>query len=490
MIKYFNLSFIVLTFSFSTHCLAHDEVRGLDDMKRINGDRCAAYNSDSSEVRVGEIEKTKDGAIADYTDSINTFLTNKKNVNPKRHATEDQQRDILQSLMATAIIYGSTTTYANHGLSEGDALFWHFEILRVAEVLSFKYVESIKDYKNTSRDYLKERQLEYDLLAKHGGITSDMFDIWFCEELAKHGGGFFNAANQGPWLPGPKEFNFTLYIQNNGERISSTVASGLECDLHTKKDTPFKHNFVQKKKYERVVEEIKRGITTISRGRGELPTRRKLKGLDEDDAIQITEHAGCEILETEIMKTYMWTEHELRDSYKNTKLRAGSTDKFRSRSPKEAGSGKSRIQFRKPQELKKFLEAKDTVQNKMQTQFAELGEEIISDDKTLARLEQISLLCNTLDNRSLVHINPSDADAAYAVAFEGYQEAMAKKRREEKERVEKANKEKERLAQLDAENKAKRQEELANGTAWTCSMCKQNNLITLSTCRSCFTKKT
>ncbi len=360
MKKYLYLKFVTFTFIASIHCLAFDEVKDLGDIQRINYDRCTAYNLDSNEVRVNEVIKSKPDALADYTNSIDTFLTNKKNVNPKRHATEDEQRDILQPLMATALIYGVTTTYANHGLSEGDALYWHFEILRAVEHLSFKYVESIKDYKNnTCRDYLAERQLEYGLLMRYGGITSDMFDMWFCEELAKHGGGFFNLANQSPLLPMVKEFNVTLYIQNNGEIISNTVASGLKCDLRTKKDTSFEHKLVPRKRYERVAEEIKRQITTIRRARGELPilkkqssyseiedhakpkTARKFKCFDDDSEIQVTVHDGYEIFEDEIMETYMWTKEDLKNGYKHSALCPGSIYKFRCRTPGKASSGKT-----------------------------------------------------------------------------------------------------------------------------------------------------
>ena len=219
MINYFYLKFILLAFAVSTHCLACDAVRDLEGMNRINGDRCDLFNSDSSEVLVGEITKTKDDAIADYTDSINTFLTDKKNVNPKRHATQDQQRDILQSLMATAIVYGPTTTYADHGLAEGDALFWHFEILRAAEHLSGLYVLQLLDNRS-NRCYSDEWYNDYKILSSRGNITGTMFHRWFAETIAWHGDGLRLQKS----ISLPSILHAEKYVENNGTIISGAIA--------------------------------------------------------------------------------------------------------------------------------------------------------------------------------------------------------------------------------------------------------------------------
>lgn len=218
MKKHFYLKFVVFAFAVSRCCFAVEEVKDLVDIQRINTDRCAAYNSDSNEIQVNGAIKPKPDALSDYTGSINTFLTNKKNVNPKRHATEDEQREILQPLMATALIYGVTTTYAHHGLSEGHALYWHFEILRAVEHLSGLYTLQLRDNKS-ERFYCDEWDNDYKILAFRGGITGTMFHCWFADTLAQHGAGL---KLQGS-IYLPSTVNAARYVNNNHTIIARAI---------------------------------------------------------------------------------------------------------------------------------------------------------------------------------------------------------------------------------------------------------------------------
>lgn len=215
----FYLKLFLLVFATSFYGMAHAHARGIDYIQEFNDCRRDAYNSVTAPIVIDAEQKSDNAVIDKSTCSINTFLTDKGNVDVKRHATSDEQRRILQPLMATALIYGKTETYAHHGLTENDPLFWHFEILRAVEHLSGLYALQLRD-KTSDRHYSDEWDNDYKILSSRGQITGGMFHHWFADTIVQHGAGL--RLHESIKLPLPQ--SAARYVKNNFTIIARAVA--------------------------------------------------------------------------------------------------------------------------------------------------------------------------------------------------------------------------------------------------------------------------
>lgn len=482
------LKFTILICIFSLECFSSQttnvfsdiKIQNINDINIVNTNRCVIYNSETAKITIGTEVKSKKIALRDFTKKIDTFLTDKKNVDSKRHATTDEQRVILQPLMATAIIYGETKneTYAHHGLIETDTLYRHFEILRAVEVLSFKYMQSIKDFNKANDDRLLDRQLEYNLLEKYGSITREMFDIWFAEELEKHKIGFSKVK-----LNLPSNQSLDEYVLHNGKNILQAVLNALSDDKPINKR--------RREKLERII---------ANKGN---------ENKENIEVLNITTSNNMQSIKNKKKIRFNLKENETRDRYENLEeinlITMLTASKIKTNKPKKPHTGNTigknfeknkakGTKFTTPEMLKAFLVEK--MENSSSKTLIEAGKILAElqecQSESLNREEydaEVDTLCiNTDKNGSLAESDIALLDKSLVSAFEGCKKAKEKKEFEySKIKSLRAN-ERIRLSQFDIDTNKKNNEETIRGIAWECKKCKINNPIDFSNCRICATE--
>lgn len=185
--------------------IAIDLVLGsvVQDIFGYHNQRCDVYNTPLNEVLVDGAIRGKSDIIEEKTHLINTVLKDKERVDTKRHASTDEKKAILQSVMGTEILAHTyqdekrqTLRLASElpvGLAINDPRFKHFEILRLTEEVSQKLVAHVREYGYESLYEVTLNRLignAYANLFAYSGLEEGVFFNWFKEVFESHKAGF------------------------------------------------------------------------------------------------------------------------------------------------------------------------------------------------------------------------------------------------------------------------------------------------------------
>ena len=147
-------TYITALFLITNHCLA-SAVDFIDEENKL---RCAIFNTkpnENNKVQAATSFEDKDEVLSKHTFTINSVLNDQNRVS-KVHATNEERKKILQAVMGSVIIHGNYPEYmlADHGLSETDEFYEHFEILRLTQELSvwFRMMKQMDVAMNITRD--------------------------------------------------------------------------------------------------------------------------------------------------------------------------------------------------------------------------------------------------------------------------------------------------------------------------------------------------
>lgn len=148
--------------------------------------RCDDFNAKPVETSAGSLQ----------TERIIDLLSNPEKVS-RQEASEEQKREIAQSVMATIFVHGGLKKLTPNNLKEGDTFYRHFRALELIEDLSFALNGSLKNHDGcTVLDdvFLSTNWENYRDLEAYSSITKDMFKLWFNAALKEHHGGFVKLA--------------------------------------------------------------------------------------------------------------------------------------------------------------------------------------------------------------------------------------------------------------------------------------------------------
>ena len=150
--------------------------------------RCDDFNAKPVETSAGSLQ----------TERIIDLLSNPEKVS-RQEASEEQKREIAQSVMATIFVHGGLKKLTPNNLKEGDTFYRHFRALELIEDLSVEsrtYLKAdyLKDDIESFSTFLSSKWEIYRDLETYSSITKDMFSRWFNAALKEHRGGFVKLA--------------------------------------------------------------------------------------------------------------------------------------------------------------------------------------------------------------------------------------------------------------------------------------------------------
>ena len=185
----FFLKFGLFVISMATHCFS---VPGGSNDSISSGvvyiENQYVIRRDDFIIRPEEIVRN-----SKQTDNIIELLSDSSKVS-HNHANEEEKRKILKAIIAGVLIHNGERKLHQCNL-EGNHIFWkHFRILERGETLSI-LLNGILNVQNDGRRVLNDTTLNehwsiFSELETYGGITKEMFALWFNEALEEHNKGF------------------------------------------------------------------------------------------------------------------------------------------------------------------------------------------------------------------------------------------------------------------------------------------------------------
>ncbi|MES2607838.1 MAG: hypothetical protein V4544_03815 [Pseudomonadota bacterium] len=185
----FFLKFGLFVISMATHCFS---VPGGSNDSISSGvvyiENQYAIRREDFTIRPEEIVRN-----SKQTDNIIKLLSDSSKVS-HNHANEEEKRKILKAIIAGVLIHNGERKLHQCNL-EGNHIFWkHFRILERGETLSI-LLNGILNVQNDGRRVLNDPTLNehwsiFSELETYGGITKEMFALWFNETLEEHNKGF------------------------------------------------------------------------------------------------------------------------------------------------------------------------------------------------------------------------------------------------------------------------------------------------------------